>query len=167
MKKTLYILRHAKTEPLASGQEDHERRLAPRGQKDAARLSDYLAEKNIRPDKILYSTATRVKETLAPLGLLEAHGEMLDKLYLASSNELLSMIAETPESAHSLMLIGHNPGLHELCLKLAKDGDSAARTRLTTSFPTCAMATITINGTWQDIAHAPVKLADFITPKMF
>src|SRR4051812_24081928 len=61
--KTLYILRHAKTEPAASGQDDHKRQLMPRGREDARAIGRYLVRQGIRPKRVVCSTATRCRET--------------------------------------------------------------------------------------------------------
>src|SRR5581483_8000810 len=100
----LYILRHAKAEPLSSGQEDHDRRLMARGVRDAERLGQYLAAQGIRPDHVLCSTAARARETLASLQVPEAKCRIItEKMYLASANEMIGLIAGVPESARSLM----------------------------------------------------------------
>ena len=45
------------------------------------------------------------------------------KLYMASANEILNVIAQIPDNVGSTLIVGHNPGFHELCLKLSKTGD--------------------------------------------
>jgi len=128
-------------------------------------MGKYLAVHGIKPDKILCSTSRRTKETFEYLSL-KGNIEYTDRLYLASANELLGMVAKIPESVHSLMLIGHNPGLQELCLKLAKHGDETLLEQLIAKFPTCGLATIAFDGAWRDIGRAHATLAGFISPKM-
>lgn len=169
MQKTLIILRHGKAEPARGSQEDHERPLAERGVRDARRMGEYLAEQGIRPDKILCSAAARTKETLdhllSGLGIGDAglgkRVEISDALYLATDSQLLKIIAAQPESLPSLMLIGHNPGMHELCVRLAAEGDRKDLSQLAAAFPTCALAQFTLNA-WQDKRGA---LKRFVTPK--
>ena len=132
-------------------------------------MGKYLVKHGVAFDKVLCSTAERTSQTwdhvsqsfktVPPL-------EYSEKLYLASGNELLNLIAATDESVKHLLIIGHNPGLHELCLMLAKDGDNGLRAKLSAKFPTCGLATLVFDGAWGDIGRAPVTLAGFVTPKM-
>jgi len=167
MQKTLYILRHAKAETASAGQDDHERRLTQRGVEEACRMGEYLVSQGIAPDKILCSTSVRTQETLqylfpSPLvgrGLIE----YTDKLYLASANEMIALLAAIPESINSLMLIAHNPGLHQLCLRLAAAGEQALLDRLAAKFSTCALAAIAFDGVaWRNMSRAHGTLTMFI-----
>ncbi|MDE3015562.1 MAG: histidine phosphatase family protein [Pseudomonadota bacterium] len=178
MQKILYILRHAKAEPGLAAQDDHARALIGRGMEAAEAMGKYMAQRDIRPDKILCSTAVRARETLKiSLSLREPvdasrhrlpKGEEIieytSRLYLAPASETLSFIAQTPESVHSLLIVGHNPGFHQLALALAKTGDAALLDRLHLKFPTCALAAVTFDGAWHGIAKARGELAAFITP---
>lgn len=169
MQKILYILRHAKAQEGGGGQEDHERELNERGIRAARHMGKYLAKHKIWPDKVLCSTARRTTETL--LKIEEAYLEHLpveytDKMYLASANGMLTLIAGMPEEAGKIMLIGHNPGLHQLVLKLAQSGGEKSLERLAEKFPTCAFAEINLgNIHWRDIGKARGELVQLITPK--
>jgi len=90
--------------------------------------------------------------------------EYTDKLYLATVQQLLDVISQTPESAHSLMLIGHNPGLHQLAMQLAKEGGEALINAMALQFPTCAFAAIALDTPWRNAAQAHGVLKAFITP---
>ncbi len=61
--KTLYILRHAKTETGNAAQEDHERAINERGIEAARLMGKYLARHGILPDQVLCSTAERATQT--------------------------------------------------------------------------------------------------------
>ena len=50
MKKTLYLVRHAKAEDRAAFQSDHERELVPPGIMAAARMGRHLAAMDVKPD---------------------------------------------------------------------------------------------------------------------
>jgi phosphohistidine phosphatase len=168
-KKSLYLLRHAKAEAGHAAQEDHDRVLAERGRQAAADMGKYLASRHIRPARVLCSTAVRTVETLMKLEA-QYHEplpvEYSDRLYMASINILLSVIATVPDDIAGLMLIGHNPGVHQLALKLAKSGDDALLDQLAIKFPTCAFVAIDLgNIHWGDAAHAHGKLDLFVTPK--
>ncbi len=167
MQKTLYILRHAKAEAALSGQDDHARALEAQGVAEAGALGEYLAKRKISPDAVICSTSARTRQTLELLGLQAGNVAYDDKLYLASAKQLVQVVAGLPEGAASVMLVGHNPGLHSLCLMLAGEGKPHLISQMATAFPPCAMATITFNaGSWNDAAPGEGTLADFVVPAL-
>jgi phosphohistidine phosphatase len=168
--KTLTLLRHAKAEAGASGQEDKARGLTERGVRGTEIIGKYLSEKGLQPDKVLCSSSIRTTETFLkverainrPLPV-----EYSDKLYLASAAEMLNLIATVPGTVQHLMVVAHNPGIHELCIKLAKEGDEQLIEKMTVKFPTCAVATFTCHAPdWGTLKVARCKLVDFVSPKM-
>lgn len=168
MKKTLILLRHAKAESGAPQQDDSERGLIERGIRAAGDMGSYMAKAGIGADLVLCSTATRTRETLRYLQ--DAYGkkfttEYNQKLYLASAGEMLNIISAVPENTSALMVVGHNPGLQELAVKLAKKGDNASLDTLAIKFPTCTMAALSFEGTWAMIRHSPATLERMHTPK--
>lgn len=168
MQKTLIILRHGKAEPARGGQEDHERPLAERGIKEAMLMGGYMAEHGILPQRILCSTSMRTRQTYE--GVQAAHGrlppaEYEDAVYMASERQLLQALAKTPELVESVMLIGHNPGLHQLCIRLAAHGDAANLRKLAAAFPTCTLAVFEFPaGAWRDILTARGALRSLAIP---
>jgi phosphohistidine phosphatase len=168
MKKTLYILRHAKAEVGAPAQEDHDRELVERGVMAAQMLGKFLAYHQIVPDKVLCSTAQRTRQTwqhIAPFYTMTPTVHYDENIYLASSNELLNIIQQTPDMVDSLLLVGHNPGVHQLCLKLAISGDDALLDELVMKFPTCTFAAINVGEiAWCDIAKAHGELQLYRIP---
>lgn len=169
-RKTLIILRHAKAETGSASQDDHERGLNDIGVAACAIVGKYIAGQRISPDTVLCSTALRARATWALVKKAAGIGppeEFTDRLYLASANETLNLLAALPETARSVMLVGHNPGFHQLCLTLARKGDEALLDRLVLKFPTCALAVIELGeGEWKDVAQAQSALQSFVTPKM-
>jgi phosphohistidine phosphatase len=191
MQKTLILLRHAKAE---AGQDDHARPLAERGIKEAHAMGAYMAAHDILPQKTLCSTARRTRETLNSLSLWErvtsasesgegphpaAFGvhplpegegiiEFSDAIYNVSENQLLEAVAKTAEEISSLMMIAHNPGLHQLALRLSRAGDDKTLRQLAAEFPPCSLAVIELgNISWREIKSARGKLEMFVTPRMF
>lgn len=160
--KTLYILRHAKAAP--EGREgDVERPLMKRGRKAAAAMGAYLAGLEPPPAVVLCSTSVRTRETLdAVLSELDSEPPLLfeDVLYLASASRLLDRLQRLPEQAGSVLLIGHNPGLHQLAISLATDAGELAD-----GFPTAALAVLSTSGRWSALRPHQAKLIDFKTPK--
>ena len=87
--------------------------------------------------------------------------EFSDALYNASAGQLLQIIITQPEELNSLMIIGHNPGLHELAFHLSRGGERDRQRQLAAAFPTCALAVINLDK-WSD-ASGVLQL--FVTPK--
>ncbi len=160
--KTLYILRHAKAEP--EGHDgDAERPLMKRGQKAAAAMGEYLAGLKPPPRLVLCSTSLRTRETLdAILPTLKPTPQTLfeNALYLAGANHLLDRLQRLPEQTESVLLIGHNPGLHQLAASLASEAGKLAE-----GFPTAALAVLRISGAWSALRSRQATLIDFKTPK--
>jgi phosphohistidine phosphatase len=167
-KKTLIILRHGQARNAGPSEHDHSRKLTPRGREEAMWAGEALADRNIIPDYILCSTATRTRETLAeaqPSFPEKPRVNYSEKIYNASENELLNQISAISENVGRLMVVGHNPGLYQLALDLAKEGDKQMHNNLQMEFPTCSLVVINFEGAWQDIAHSHSKLALFLTPE--
>ncbi|HEV8016283.1 MAG TPA: histidine phosphatase family protein [Stellaceae bacterium] len=160
--KTLYILRHAKA--VAEDREDDaERPLAKRGRKAAAAMGDYLAASRPAPQLVLCSTARRTRETLDQiLPALSPSPEVIyeEGLYLAAARRLHERLQRLPEHAERVLLIGHNPGLHQLASSLASDSSAFAD-----GFPTAALAVLRLSGRWDALRPHQARLLDYQTPK--
>jgi phosphohistidine phosphatase len=75
------------------------------------------------------------------------------------------MVATT--DPHQLMVVGHNPGLHELALALAGSGDAAGRKALVDNLPTSGLAVFEFAGhDWTEVAFRRGRLVLFVTPKL-
>lgn len=167
MQKTLYILRHAKAEAITHGGDDHVRPLAERGLLEATQMGKYMLSQHLRPEKILCSTATRTRQTWLQIQdvfpqTIPIHYE--DKLYHTSAPDILRIVGAEPDTISSVMVVGHNPGLHDLCMRLAKDGDNKLRSQMAMKFPTCAFVEVQFEGKWSDISTADTALIRFVTP---
>jgi phosphohistidine phosphatase len=163
----LLLLRHAKSSWNNAHLGDHERPLAPRGQRAAAALAAHVAGFDPPPDLVLCSTARRAQETLAPVAaVLPDDTEILveDPLYGASAPELVERLRAVAEDTASVLLVGHNPGLEELVRALGRDGDAGAIARVGEKFPTGALATLTFEGPWAKLGSAPATLEAFVIP---
>lgn len=144
--------------------DDAERPLAERGHGESRQISAFMQQQKIVPDIILCSTARRTRETLDGLhaGGVEAVVSYEDGLYLASAGQLLARLSQLEDSVQHVLVIGHNPGLHQLAGQLAVEGEMQAARDLVMQFPPCALACI-------ECAHDVTlggKLRHFITPKM-
>jgi phosphohistidine phosphatase len=165
--KTLLLLRHAKSSWKDPALDDHERPLSKRGRATAKMIGAYLRREKIRPDVVICSSAVRARETLAPISKeIKPPKVVLEKdIYEVPQRKLWKHISTLPENADCVLLIGHNPALHDLALALA---DAASRARLPPidgKFPTGAMATFHLDGTWKELRPNTATLAAFTTPK--
>jgi phosphohistidine phosphatase len=164
--RTIVLLRHAKADwPSVP---DHERPLADRGRLDASAAGRRFADDGITPDLAVCSTAERTRETwkLAAHELPHRPKTVYDeRLYDASLGELLALLGETPEQIDSLVLIGHNPGMHALAGALAGSAEGDAQTRMNRiGFPTAAFAVLTFSGPWKSVEHGVARLTGFWSP---
>jgi phosphohistidine phosphatase len=167
--KTLVLMRHAKSAWDNADLPDIERPLSPRGQKAAPLVGERLKKAGYHPDVILCSTARRTRETLDLITLSlpkKAKVQYLKELYMAVPREMLNLIAKTPDSAQTVMLVGHNPGIGSLAGWLAGEGDSELLSKIRRKFPTAAAAVITFDVTrWSEVAGEGGVLAAFLRPR--
>ena len=115
--KTLLLMRHAKSSWKDPELPDHDRPLNKRGLKDAPFMGEVLKEKELLPQRILASTALRVRETVNGLVQTSSYAgeiEFSDALYLAEPEVYLTALQALPETLERVMIIGHNPGLEGL-----------------------------------------------------
>jgi phosphohistidine phosphatase len=172
--KTLYLLRHAKSSWGDASLPDHERPLNERGRKAARAMGRHLRELPHHPALALVSTARRVSETLE-LVLPELAGDVAvirDRaLYLAHPKTILQRLRATSTEFDSILIIGHNPGIHEFALQLSGEVVSRAgrdaRERLKEAYPTAALAVIRFPDAefWRDIAFGEGRLDSFTAPR--
>jgi len=161
----LYLLRHAKSSWADPGLADRERPLAPRGRRDAKRIAKHLGRLGCSPELVLCSPAVRTRETLEVVRPVLADSTIVleEDLYGASSDRLLARLRRVPDTVASVMLVGHNPGLHQLALALASSGDELGR--LEAKFPTAALATLDVPRPWSRLAPGDATLSAFVVPK--
>ena len=172
--RLLMLLRHAKSawpDDLA----DHERPLAPRGRRDAPAVGRWLRTSGHVPELVVCSTARRARETwelaLAKLGASPAVSYE-ERVYRATSAELLSMARQTPPDVRNLLIVGHDPAMRALTLDLATDldggrsaaGAASALDRVQAKFPTAAIAVLAFTSGWPDLGPGQARLEDFVRP---
>ena len=144
----LILLRHGKAESASSSGDDAERGLTDRGRRDSALMGRVLADLRLAPDLALVSTARRAQETWAEAAFAFPAARALTQrpLYLASLQQLELAVAAARDEAQVLLIVGHNPGLHEFALAHLRAPPSPARTRMGEGFPTAAAAVFTVAG---------------------
>jgi phosphohistidine phosphatase len=164
--KRIYLLRHAKSSWKARGVPDHDRPLAKRGRRAGKAIARHLAEQGIAPELVLCSTARRARETLARLEPAVATSDVRIEqgLYGANAGALLDRLRSVDDAVGSVLVIGHNPGIHTLALELARS--TAAAAEIDAKFPTAALATLEFRGSgWQALAPGSAELTAFVRPR--
>ena len=167
--RRLILLRHAKTERDAPSGKDQDRRLDERGRQDGAEIGGWLALHEYLPGLALVSTATRTQETwqLLHAAMPSVRAKHLPALYSADPSELLNMIHGTAADLKCLLILAHNPGLHELALGLISGGDAAGRRALAANLPTSGVAVIDFaTDDWGDVSFRRGQLERFASPKL-
>ena len=173
--RRLMLLRHAKTESDAPSGRDQDRRLDDRGHSDAAEIGGFIARHPPFPGTVLVSPATRAHQTweLAWAAMKDfmpaPQVELLPELYGADPAQLLQTIhAACATDPKRLMVVGHNPGMHELALALSDGGgEPAARRALTHNLPTSGLAIFDFAvDDWADVAFRRGRLVLFVSPKL-
>ena len=160
-------MRHAKSSWDHPGLPDVERPLARRGQKAAGRMARRLARTVPLPELLLCSSATRAAQTCQPIAALlgpSTEVRVEDGLYGASGAELLARLRALPDEVTSVLLIGHNPGVQDLLVELAGDGDPARLDEVRAKFPTCALATLRVTARWSELGPSTTRFVDLVTP---
>jgi phosphohistidine phosphatase len=163
--KQLFLLRHAKSSWDDPGLGDHERPLAPRGRRAVKVLNEYLHDNDIHPAQVLCSTARRTRETLEGI---DPGGERLIEagLYQADAEQLLERLRRVSDDVDSVMVIGHNPAMQTLVLRLADQSEDGSRLEaVQRKFPTGALATLTFDCVWSELEPGCAQLTAFIKPK--
>jgi len=183
--RQLLLLRHAKSlwdDPKLS---DHARPLNGRGRASARAMRQAMRDLGLAPDLVLVSSARRTLQTLEALTPWDDLPlvEPMDALYLASARSMLDVLHDVAETVRSVLLIGHNPGMHELAMILVgaqaftqtalttpelssggPNGGVPILERLAEGYPTCALAEFSIAGPWGQLGQGGGRIMRFLTP---
>jgi phosphohistidine phosphatase len=162
----LHLLRHAKSS-WKEDVEDRERPLSRRGREAARRVGKHLPAMVGALDLVLCSSALRTRETL-DLVLAEfsprPRSVIDDELYAASQERLIERLRRLAEEDVNVLLIGHNPGLHELAISLAETSSPNFRSLASGKFPTAARASFQVSASWSALGSSRHTLVDYVTP---
>jgi phosphohistidine phosphatase len=168
--RQLLLLRHAKSSWEDANLADHDRPLDPEGQSAATVLRAAIDRLGIKPQLVLVSSARRTRETLERLEPLSGNPRILrsTELYLASPSQILEQLVDVPLEIASVLVIAHNPGLHDLAMMLTGAhgmslGAQGSR-RLARGFPTAALAEFSVAGGWRSLPDG-ARLVRFLTPQ--
>ncbi|MGO9792288.1 MAG: SixA phosphatase family protein [Solirubrobacteraceae bacterium] len=169
--RCLYVLRHAKSSWDNPAQDDHDRPLAPRGERAVAALAAHIAASNIRPELVICSSARRTRETLEGVGV---QGEQrIDRRFFdLTCSDLIEDLRRVPPETSSVMVIGHNPTMQMVVLKLAggtglhESGEAAQNlVDIERKLPTGALATLSFGCEWAELGPGSARLAGYVRPK--
>jgi phosphohistidine phosphatase len=166
--KTLYVLRHAKAERDSDSRHDFDRPLAKRGWRDGEAVGREMRELGLEPDAVLASPAKRAAETVEAIA--RGYGPLTPsyepRIYDAPVDRLLDVVRDADDVVQRLLLVGHNPGLENLILRLSGDDSCDHRDRVAEGFPTAALAVLQLPAQkWADVEPASGKIAHLIVPK--
>jgi phosphohistidine phosphatase len=171
--RQLLLLRHAKSSWDDPAQPDHARPISARGRGAAAAIRQSMRDLGLVPDVVLVSSARRTLQTLDALAPWDETPliEPMNGLYLATAAQLLTIIRGISPTVRSLMVVGHNPGLHDLAMALvgahAMSSNGHMLRRLAEGFPAGALAEITVAPVWRNLGEGEggSRLVRFLCPR--
>jgi phosphohistidine phosphatase len=171
--KQLFLLRHAKAAKADGYADDRDRPLDPQGVRDIIALAPRLhLLPEFRPERVLCSPSVRTRQTLTHLAadstVSEAETLFDPALYLALAAQLFLLVQTQPDSLSSLLIVGHNPGLHQLAISLAGQGETMDLQLITRTFPPLSFVRLSFEAArWQDITLASGTLDHFLFPERY
>lgn len=163
--KQLILMRHGHAQTDAVGQEDHGRSLSEKGRGQCRRIAAEMRRYQIMPQLAYVSSARRTQETAQILRESDALAEEAaieeSRLYLAPTGELLHTIQQAPPEIDRLMIIGHNPGLHQLALLLLP---AEMYGPLSLGLPPAGLVHLSLDqALWEEITPASAQLEQCLT----
>lgn len=166
--KRLGLLRHAKSDLDDAALRDFDRGLNERGRRGAALIGRHIADTAIAWDLTLASPAERVKRTIEASALPLAP-RFDERVYLADAATLTELLRRVEGDPANVLVVGHNPGLHELLFRLVDpERESAMFDRAAEKFPTASFALLELTiDRWGDLAPGCGTLVDFARPRDF
>lgn len=162
MTRSLYLLRHGKSDWGAEHAGDHERPLKKRGRRAAQRVGELLAAAGEAPQLVLTSSAVRARTTIelaAEAGGWDAPVEVVADLYEAPVERLLAAARGARGGVERLLLCGHEPTLSETVAALCGGRPPV--------FPTAAVARIDLElDDWTALRAGAGRLAWLVPPRL-
>jgi phosphohistidine phosphatase len=164
MTHELLLLRHAKSD-WSVEMDDFSRPLKKRGRRAAKQIGKWLYDQNLIPDVILCSPAMRTLSTAQrvcrQLDIDESAIFFDPRIYEADALTLLEIL-KTSGHEQRVLLVGHNPGLEDLLLKLIPD--PAPLSANGKCMPTAALAHLSFEGNWAELTEGCANLVTLIRP---
>lgn len=159
------MIRHAKSSWNDPSLADHDRPLSKRGHNALTALRDHIEGLELSADLVMCSSSRRTRETLEgirPALARKARVESDSTLYGADVEMLVAKLRGLDDQITTVFLIGHNPGLSDLVELLADPTTAAAAID---SFPTAAVAVLSVAGPWSGLRPSCAALESFWTPR--
>lgn len=159
----LILMRHAQAEPNSPSGGDEARPLSAVGRNEALLMGRALAERGLKPDLALVSSAVRTRQTWEQMHDAFGDVEVRDepRLYNAPADVLRGFVEASEEEAGCLLILAHNPGVHALAGDYLSESAAspAILDRLAGGFPTGAAALFTVD------AAGRCTYEGFLTPR--
>ena len=166
-RRRLLVVRHAKS-AWPPGVPDRSRPLGPRGEGDAPLVGARIRELVGTVDVAVVSPAVRAQQTWqllsGPLGEVP-DVRTDDRVYRDWGSELVAVVRDLPADAGTALVLGHEPGVSELVLRLADHGNPGLRDRIEVKFPTGAAALLCLDRPWAEVVPGCAQLEQLVTPR--
>ena len=166
----LMLLRHAKSSWTEPGMDDRSRPLSRRGLAAAPVMGAFMRREGLIPELVLCSPARRARDTWKLAGdELKTAPKLLieDAIYdFGNGGRILDAIHARAGIAKTLLVIGHNPSLERLALRLIGDAKGRAAKEMERKYPTGALAVVDFDKPdWTKIGDGLGRLASFTRPR--
>lgn len=104
----LILFRHAEAFEMREVEDDLDRALTPKGERQAQRMADWLNQRLAHSTRILVSPALRCQQTAKALG---KKFKTLVELAPDGNGESLLKAARWPDASEPVLIVGHQPML--------------------------------------------------------
>ena len=164
--KIVGLFRHAKSDWSDMDKRDFDRGLNDRGRQGAALMGRHIADQGMAFDKIVASPAKRVTATLEA-AMPDADIDYDRRVYLAPADTLMDVLQAQDDADDAVLIVGHNPGLQDLVLKLvARDKEGPLFQEAKVKYPTATFATIRLPiPSWSELSAETGELTHFARPR--
>jgi phosphohistidine phosphatase len=168
--KTLILLRHGEASAGTSGGSDCDRELTLRGRDMAADVAGHLTRKALWPDAVLCSAALRTRQTCEHIlnswkEDIRPHVTYTPQIYQAGTSTLLRFVQEEKDETACLMVVGHNPTIHQFVLLMCAPGEAQKKPEMLSTFPPASCVIIGLGvESWQEVEMREGRLLDYFYP---
>ena len=139
------------------------------GKSDVPVIGAYMAHHALIPDLVMVSTAERTRQTWERVAAALPTPPRVayeDRLYNAGAEAIIALVKRTAPTVRTLLVVGHNPGLHDTARRLIASGDVETRERLNEGLPTSGLAVIDFAGKdWRKLHPHGGRLERFVSPR--
>jgi phosphohistidine phosphatase len=162
--KTLFVLRHAKSDQTDPELRDFDRPLNKRGERDAPRMGEYIRKTENVPGIVYASPALRAITTARKVSETSGFtGEIVEVPGFYNFDNIavyIDTIRKIPDQFVSAMVVGHNPTLEILVSELTSKGE------INIKLPTAGLVNLSFAvENWRDIEPGTAILNWMVVPK--